>query len=170
MISRVRNDLDKMMGILEPLTEEEWGGLMVTHAYMGPVPAFVYAGGQLMDYGVHSWDIREGVGRAHALSADAADLLVPFMFIIWQSTVRASADLSPFTIGVTVTGRNAGSYRVSISDQGLAYEPGEVDDLPTVLEFDPAAMVLTAFGRINGGTAKGDQALAERFLNLFYRI
>jgi hypothetical protein len=159
-----------MMGILEPLTEEEWGGLMVPHAYMGPVPAFVYAGGQLMDYGVHSWDIRDGIGRAHAMSADAADLLVPFMFIIWQSTVRASADLSPFTIGVTVTGRNAGSYRVSISDQGLAYEPGDVSDLPTVLEFDPAAMVLTAFGRINGGTALGDQALAERFLNLFYRI
>jgi len=170
MMGRIRNDLDKMMGILEPLTEEEWGGLMVPHAYMGPVPAFVYAGGQLMDYGVHSWDIREGIGRAHALSADAADLLVPFMFIIWQSTVRASADLTPFTIGVTVTGRNAGSYRVSISDQGMAYEPGEVGDLPTVLEFDPAAMVLTAFGRINGGTAKGDQALAERFLNLFYRI
>jgi len=170
MMSRIRGDLDKMMGILEPLTEEEWGGLIVPHAYMGPVPAFVYAGGQLMDYGVHSWDVREGVGRAHALDADAADLLVPFMFIIWQSTIRASADLSPFTIGVTVTGRNAGSYRVSISDQGMSYEPGEVGDLPTVLEFDPAGLVLTAFGRINGGTAKGDQALAERFLNLFYRI
>jgi hypothetical protein len=170
MMGRVRNDLDKMMGILEPLTEEEWGGLIVPHAYMGPVPAFVYAGGQLMDYGVHSWDIREGVGVAHSLSADAADLLVPFMFIIWQSTVRASADLSPFTIGVKVTGRNAGSYRVSISDQGLAYEPGDVGDLPTVLEFDAGGLVLTAFGRINGGNALGDQALAERFLNLFYRI
>jgi uncharacterized protein (TIGR03083 family) len=170
MMLRVRDDLDKMMGILGSLTEEEWGGLIVPHVYMGPVPAFVYAGGQLMDYGVHSWDIREGVGRAHALSADAADLLVPFMFIIWQSTIRASADLSPFTIGVTVTGRNAGSYRVSISDQGLAYEPGEVSDLPAVLEFDAGGLVLTAFGRINGGNAYGDQALAERFLNLFYRI
>ena len=160
----------EMMGILEPLTEEEWSGLMVPHVYMGPVPAFVYAGGQLMDYGVHSWDIREGIGRAHAMSADAADLLVPFMFIIWQSTIRASADLSPFSIGVTVTGRNAGSYRVSISDQGMAYEPGDVSDLPTVLEFDAGSMVLTAFGRINAGNARGDQALAERFLNLFYRI
>ena len=84
MMGRIRADLDKMMGILEPLTAEEWGGLMVPHVYMGPVPAFIYAGGQLMDYGVHSWDIREGIGRAHALSADAADLLVPFMFIIWQ--------------------------------------------------------------------------------------
>ena len=160
----------EMMGILEPLTAEEWGGMIIPHAYMGPVPAFVYAGGQLMDYGVHSWDIREGIGRAHALSADAADLLVPFMFIIWQSTVRSSADLSPFTIGVTVSGRNAGSYRVSVSDQGMSYEPGEVDDLPAVIDFDAGGLVLTTFGRINGGNVRGDQALAERFLNLFYRI
>ena len=68
MLARARADLDKMMGILEPLTAEEWSGLIVPHSYMGPVPAFVYAGGQLMDYGVHTWDIRQGSGRAHALS------------------------------------------------------------------------------------------------------
>jgi uncharacterized protein (TIGR03083 family) len=170
MMARARADLDKMMGILELLSEDEWGGLLVSHAYMGPVPAFVYAGGQLMDYGVHTWDIRQGSGRAHALPADTADLLVPFMFIIWQSTVRPDADLSPFTIGIRVSGRNAGDTRVSISDQGMSYEPGSIDDLPAIIEFDPGSMVLTAFGRVNGGTAIGDAALADRFLNLFYRI
>ena len=34
--------------------------MMVTHAYMGPVPAFFFAAGQLMDYGVHTWDLRGG--------------------------------------------------------------------------------------------------------------
>ena len=67
------------------LTEEEWGGLMVPHFYMGPLPAFFYPAFQLMDYGVHSWDIRQGLGRAHGLAGDAADLLVPFMFVLWQS-------------------------------------------------------------------------------------
>jgi uncharacterized protein (TIGR03083 family) len=170
MMSRARADLDKMMGILEPLTAEEWTGMIVPHAYMGPVPAFVYAGGQLMDYGVHTWDIRQGSGRAHAIPADTADLLVPFMFIIWQSTIRPDADLSPFTVGIRVSGRNAGETRVSISDAGMSYEPGSIDDLPAVLEFDPGSLVLTAFGRVNGGTAIGDAALADRFLNLFYRI
>ena len=118
MLARARADLDQMMGILQPLTEEEWGGLIVSHAYMGPVPAFVYAGGQLMDYGVHTWDIRQGSGRAHALPADTADLLVPFMFIIWQSTVRPDADLSPFTIGVRVSGRNGRRH------PGLDQRPG----------------------------------------------
>ena len=170
MMSRVRADLNQMMGILEPLSADEWSSMIVPHFYMGPVPAFIYAAGQLMDYGVHTWDIEQGTGSAHGISGEAADLLVPFMFVIWQYTIKPGADLSPFTIGITVSGRNAGSYRVSISDQGMSYEPGEVDDLPAVIDFDAGGMVLTAFGRINGGNARGDQALAERFLNLFYRI
>jgi uncharacterized protein (TIGR03083 family) len=171
MMTRVRDDLDKMMGILEPLTAEEWTGLMVTHAYMGPVPAFIYAAGQLMDYGVHTWDIVQGTGSAHGISGEAADLLVPFMFVIWQYTIRPDADLSPLRIGIRITsGHNAGDYRVSISDQGMAYEPGSVDDLPAVIEFDAGSMVLTAFGRMNAGTVRGDSALASRFLNLFFRI
>jgi uncharacterized protein (TIGR03083 family) len=171
LMARVRGDLDKMMGILEPLTAEEWGGLMVTHSYMGPVPAFIYAAGQLMDYGVHTWDIEEGTGQPHALSGEAADLLVPFMFVIWQYTIKPDADLSPFTIGIRVTsGKNAGETRVSISDQGMAYEPGSIDDLPAVIEFDAGSMVRTAFGRMHAGTVRGDTALASRFLNLFFRI
>ncbi len=170
LMSRVRADFDQMMGILGPLTEQEWTSMIVPHFYMGPVPAFIYAAGQLMDYGVHTWDIREGTGQAHALSADAADLLVPFMFIIWQSTIRPDADRTPFTIGITVTGRNAGGYRVTVNEEGMTYEPGGVDDLPAVIAFDPASLVLTAFGRINGGTASGDMRLVDRFLNLFHRI
>jgi uncharacterized protein (TIGR03083 family) len=170
LMARARADLDKMMGILQPLTAEEWTGLMVSHFYMGPVPAFFYAGGQLMDYGVHTWDIKQGRGQRHALPADVADLLVPFMFALWQGTIRADADLSPFTVGIKVSGRNGGDYRVSISDQGMAYEQASTDGLPAVLDFDPGSLVLTAFGRLNGGTASGDGALADRYLNLFYPI
>jgi uncharacterized protein (TIGR03083 family) len=169
-MTRIRGDLDKMMGILEPLTPEEWTGLMVSHVYMGPLPAFFYAAGQLMDYGVHSWDIRQGTGQAHGMSGDAADLLVPFMFVLWQSTIKPDADLSPFTIGIRVTGRNGGEYRVSVGDQGMQFEPGSVDELPAVIDFDAASLVLTTFGRSNAGTVRGDVDLANRFLNLFYRI
>ena len=57
MVDRLRTDFDKMMGIFESLTPEDWTGLMVPHFYMGPVPAFFYPAFQLMDYGIHSWDI-----------------------------------------------------------------------------------------------------------------
>jgi uncharacterized protein (TIGR03083 family) len=168
MLDRLKTDFAKMQEILQGLGPDDWTGLMVSHAYMGPVPAFFYAAGQLMDYGVHSWDIREGMGRAHALSGDSADLLVPFMFAIWQGTVRQGAE--PVDIGIRVGGRNAGDYRVSITGEGMTYEPGEIDDLAAMLEFDAGSLVLTAFGRGNFGTLRGDRAAGERFLNSFYRI
>jgi uncharacterized protein (TIGR03083 family) len=170
MMERLRSDFDRMQQILEAIGPDEWTGLMVTHPYMGPVPAFFYAAGQLMDYGVHSWDIRQTSGQAHGLSGDAADLLVPFMFAIWQGTVRTDAVTEPFTIGIRVSGRNAGDYRVSVSDQGLTYEPGEIDSLPALIEFDAGSLVLTAFGRSNSGTVRGDMVAAERYLNLFFSI
>lgn len=171
MLERLRTDFDKIMELLSGIGPDDWTGLMVTHPYMGPVPAFFYAAGQLMDYAVHSWDIREGAGHAHAMSGDAADLLIPFMFVLWQSTLDPDADKSPFQIGVRVLGgHNAGDTRVSISPDGMTYEQADLDGLPCVLEFDAAGMVLTTFGRCRTGTVRGDQALATRFLNLFHRI
>jgi uncharacterized protein (TIGR03083 family) len=169
LLERLRTDYAKMNEMLEALGPDDWTGLMVSHAYMGPVPAFFYAAGQLMDYGVHSWDIREGTGKGHALSGDAADLLVPFMFAIWQGTVAAETVKEPVEIGIRVSGRNGGDYKVSVTDQGMTYEPSDLDGL-TVLEFDAGSLVLTAFGRGNFGTLRGDRQVAERFLNSFFRI
>ncbi len=170
MIERLETDQQKMMGILEPLGPEDWTGLMVTHSYMGPVPAFFYAAGQLMDYGVHSWDLRQGLGIGHGLPGDAADLLVPFMFAVWQGTVQADVVSEACEIGIRVGGRNAGDYVVRIDSGGLTYEPGDVEALPAYIEFDAGSFVLTAFGRINGGTVRGDLPTAERFLSSFFRI
>ena len=170
MVQRLHDDFDKMQGILEPLGPDDWTGMMVTHAYMGPVPAFFFAAGQLMDYGVHSWDLREGRGQVHALNGDAADLLVPFMFALWQGTCRTDLVTEPFDIGIRVSGRNGGDYKVSVSDQGMTYEPGEIDSLPTVIEFDAASLVLRTYNRMNSGTVRGDQALADRYLSLFFAI
>lgn len=171
MLERLHTDFAKVMELLEGIGPDDWTGLIVTHPYMGPVPAYMYAAGQLMDFGVHSWDIGEGSGRAHAMDGDVADLLAPFMFVLWMYTIRADADLSPFELGIRVTGgHNAGDYRVSITPDGMTYGPGAIDDLPCVLEFDAAGLVLTAFGRCNTGTVRGDAAIADRFLNLFFRI
>ena len=171
MVDRLRTDFAKMMDIFEGLTPEDWTGLMVPHFYMGPVPAFFYPAFQLMDYGIHSWDIREGTGREHGLHSDVADLLVPFMFGIWAGTIRVPPDTEPLELGVRVTsGPNAGDYRIAVSPDGMTYEEGDVSDLLAVVEFDPGSFVLTAFGRFNGGTVRGDKQLADRFLGMFFRI
>ena len=170
MVQRLHDDFDKMQGILQPLGAEDWTGMMVTHAYMGPVPAFFFAAGQLMDYGVHTWDLREGRGQVHALNGDVADLLVPFMFALWQGTCRADTVTEPFDIGIRVGGRNGGDYKVSVSNEGMSYGLGEIDDLPALIEFDAASLVLRTYNRMNSGTVRGDHALAERYLNLFFAI
>jgi uncharacterized protein (TIGR03083 family) len=170
-LERLRNDFSKLMQMCEALGTDEWGGFTVPHKYMGTLPAFFYPTFQLMDYGVHSWDIRQGSGRAHGLDSDTADMLVPFMFILWSATTEIPSDAEPCTIGIQVTsGHNAGSWKVNAGADGFSYEPGDVSGLPAVLEFDPGSFVLTAFGRSNSGTIRGDVAVAERYLNLFFRI
>jgi hypothetical protein len=96
-------------------------------------------------------------------------LSVPFCFIVWQSTAEC-ATVEPFSLGIRLSGNNGGDTRVSVTPDGIALEPGPLDDMPLVLEFDAASFVLTAMGRVNGGTARGDGELAERFCNLFFRI
>jgi uncharacterized protein (TIGR03083 family) len=170
-MARLREDFSRAMKMFEEVNEQDWSNFLITHAYMGPVPAFFYPIGQLMDYGVHSWDLREGLGLPHFLSSDAADLLVPFMFVLWQATTDASrlGDES-LQVGVRVSGRNAGTYRVTVTGEGMAYEPGSADDLPVLIDFDPASLVLTAFGRTCSGTPYGDLDAARKFAGLFFRI
>jgi uncharacterized protein (TIGR03083 family) len=170
LLARLRSDFDKMTDLLSALGPDEWSGLVVPHFYMGPLPAYFFAAGQLMDYAVHSWDIRQGSGRRHALSGDAADLMVPFMFVLWQSTLRADADRTPMELGIRVSGRNGGTFRIRVDENGMSYEPGALDDLPTIIDFDAASLVLTTFGRCNAGTVRGDMTLADRFLNQYFAL
>ena len=169
LLARLEKDRAEMLAIMEGLDADAWGGFIVPHKYMGPLPAFFYPVAQLVDYTVHSWDIRQGAGGSHAMDGDAADLLVPFCFIVWQSTADC-ANVEPFSLGVRISGNSGGDTRVSVTPEGLALEPGDLTDMPLVLEFDPASFVLTAMGRVNGGTARGDLGLADLFCNLFFRI
>jgi uncharacterized protein (TIGR03083 family) len=170
-LERLRTDLDQMLGIEDSLTADDWGGLQVPHKYMGPLPAFFYPVFQLVDYSVHSWDIREGRDRPHALEARSADLLVPLCFVLWSATATVGPDTEPFSVGVRITsGENAGDTRIDVGPDGLATSPGDVGDLPTLIEFDPGSFVLTAYGRINAGTIHGDRELGQRFLGGFFRI
>jgi uncharacterized protein (TIGR03083 family) len=171
LLARLHDAFGRAMKMFEEVDESDWASFMVTHAYMGPVPAFFYPIGQLMDYGVHSWDVREGLEMPHFLSADAADLLVPFMFLLWQATTdTARLEGGDLDVAVRVSGRNGGTYRVKVTEEGMTYEPGSDEGTAAVLDFDPASLVLTAFGRARSGTPYGDLDAARRFAGLFFRI
>jgi uncharacterized protein (TIGR03083 family) len=168
LVERLHKDFDQMMNVFDGLTEDDWSNLMVPHFYMGRLPSFFFPAFQLMDYGVHSWDVRQGTGRAHGLTGEVGDLLTPFMFVLWKYTVRAEHEQCALGVRIT-SGPNAGDTRISVGPEGMEYESGDVSDLP-VIEFDPGSFVLTAFGRTNAGTIRGDRDVCDRYLNLFFRI
>lgn len=171
LLSRLHDSFGRAIKMFEDVTEDEWGTFMVVHAYMGPVPAFFYPIGQIMDYGVHSWDIREGLKTEHFLHPDIADFLVPFMVMTWKFTADTSRlGGSDLDIAVRVSGRLPMTYRFTVTKEGMEYEPGSADGAPCVIDFDPSSLVLTAFGRTRGGTPTGDLDAARRFANLFFRI
>jgi uncharacterized protein (TIGR03083 family) len=171
LLARLHTAFETAMTMFDGVDDKNWDSFMVVHAYMGPLPAFFYPIAQLMDYGVHSWDVREGLRMAHFMDPDAADMLVPFMFVLWQATTDTSRlQGSDLDVAVRVSGRNAGTTRIKVTNDGMVFEPGEEAGSQVVLDFDPASLVLTAFGRARSGTPYGDQDAARRFAGLFFRI
>jgi uncharacterized protein (TIGR03083 family) len=171
LIARCQTALAKELEIFEGLGTDDWMGLAVPHKYMGPLPAAFYPVFALVDYTVHSWDIREGVGRPHALAADSADMLVPLCNVVWANTVSRTPAEKPLEVGINITsGAHAGGTRMTLGADGLQQEPSSLEGVETVIDFDPASFVLTAYGRINAGTVNGDPAVAAEFLGSFFRI
>ena len=65
---------------------------------------------------------------------------------------------------------NGGDIKFDVSDEGLRFAPNDINECPTILEFDAATLVLTAYGRVNGGTVRGDQHRVTSFRSLFVSI
>ncbi|HUZ69448.1 MAG TPA: maleylpyruvate isomerase family mycothiol-dependent enzyme [Candidatus Saccharimonadales bacterium] len=172
LIARLKRASDELFVIFDGIDSDKWGGELVEHVYMGPLPAFIYMGFQLIDYAVHSWDIRAGLGRSAPIPDAEADALIPYMFfVLHPSTVdQKEAEGLDATWGVRVSGEAGGSWRATLKNGQLSYEEGSVAGMPVVFNFDPNDFVLTSFQRISGGAAIGDQALAARIRRLWFKI
>lgn len=171
LIDRLHGVLNSMLAVTAELSDKEWTDLLVPHWYMGPVPASFFPICQALEYIVHGWDVRKAVPGIRPLDGEAADLLVPLCFLMWPNTSDLDGVKEPFEIGVRVlSGANAGDTVGKVRPEGIEFVPGELSGLATVIEFDPAGLVLTAFGRADAGTVRGSRDLAEKFLNLFFRF
>lgn len=172
-LERFRNDAEKLDGMLDALTPDEWAGFMVSHPFAGPVPAGCYASFQIMDYGVHPYDIEYGLGNKLATIDEAsAGIILPFTFIFWQNTVdQKQAHSFETAYGIEVAGPWGGKWRCSVKDGKFSYEPeqGNFEGCEALFSFATAAdEVLTHFGRFPGGSARGDPEVIERVRHLFF--
>ncbi len=173
-ISRLKADSDKMLVTFDGLTTDEWGGFNVTHPYMGPLPTLFYPAFHVMDYGVHTWDMEWGLGKKGVkLDERTAGVLVPYMFILMQSTVdEASAKGVDAEVGIVIDGEWGGQWRVTVRDGKFTYAPAEsLGGTQAIFHFkDASDFVLTTFQRIEGGEASGDPKIIDQFRHLFFRI
>lgn len=174
VIDRLKASAAELDDIFEDLTAEEWSEFLVPHVYMGPLPTFFYPAFQIMDYGVHAWDMRWGLGeKGAALDERTAGVLVPYMFILMQSTVdQESAAGLDTTYGIVVDGEWGGTWKAMVSDGEFSYEPTEnLDDVQATYHYDNASdFVLTTFQRTKAGQASGDPAVIAGVDELFFRI
>lgn len=172
-LDRFNKDAQKLDGMLQALTAEEWGNFIVMHPYGGPVPAGAYATFQIMDYAVHGYDIEYGLGNKLAnIDEASAGLMLPFTFIFWSATVdqneAAGVDMA---YGVDVAGPWGGKWRCTVKDGKFAYEPekGNFEGCDALFFFPTVQNeVLTFFGRFPGGAAEGDPAAIDKVRNLFF--
>jgi hypothetical protein len=160
-----------MFEIFDALDEQQWAGEIVHHAYMGPLPAGFFAGLQLIDYSIHSWDIKAGLARDEPLSDDAAITLIPFIMIVMQYTVDAerAKDLKT-RFGIEISGSGGGSWCVNVDGTQVSIAEGTTEGCETIFDFDPNDFVLSTYQRKRGGTPRGDLALAERIRDLLFKI
>lgn len=171
LLARLKEASHRLFEIFDGLTAEQWTGEIVPHVYMGPLPAFIYPAFQLMDYSVHRWDAQQGLGIQQPLTPDAAGTLVPFMFILLQSTLDADrAQGVACTCGIRIAGPYGGEWRVNVADGKLTYDAGSAADCPAVLDFDASDFVLTCFQRVAGGRPSGNLGVVQQFRELFFKI
>jgi uncharacterized protein (TIGR03083 family) len=174
VIARLKADSDKMLAIFDSLSAEEWGGFLVTHPYMGPLPTFFYPAFHVMDYGVHTWDMNWGLGQKTAkMDERTAGVLVPYMHILMQYTVDAeSAKGLDTEFGIQVDGEWGGKWRVAVKDGTYTATPAEnLDGVAALFHFKNASdFVLTTFQRFPGGETSGDPQVVDRIRHLFFRI
>jgi uncharacterized protein (TIGR03083 family) len=170
-IQRLKTASNQLFDIFDALDEQQWTSALVSHVYMGPLPTCFFAAFQLIDYSIHSWDIKAGLGRDEPLSDNAAITLIPFMLIVIQYTVDAEhAKELKTTFGIEVRGPGGGSWCVNVDGTQVSYSEGPTDTCPTVFSFTPSEFALSTYQRVRGGTVQGDLALAERIRDLLFKI
>jgi uncharacterized protein (TIGR03083 family) len=170
-IARLKTSSDKMFEIFDALDAQSWSGEIVHHTYMGPLPAYFYAAFQLIDYSIHSWDIKSGLGRDEPLSEAAAVTLIPFMLIVIQYTVDAqhAGDLKT-SFGIDISGPGGGKWCANVDGTAVSFTEGTTEGCATVFSFSPNEFVLSTYQRMRGGAVSGDAAIGERIRDLLFKI
>src|SRR5947209_13752072 len=171
-ISRLKSDSDQALAIFDALTSEEWMGTTKPHPYMGPIPTCFYPSFQIIDYGIHTWDMKWGLGdKTGKLDRKTAGILMPYMFIVMQYTVDAeSAKDVDAVFGIVVDGEWGGQWRATVKDGQYTCVPADnLDDVQAIFNFKNSSdFVLTTNLSFTSMETRGDHSVIDLKLRMTY--
>ncbi|MFF3569291.1 maleylpyruvate isomerase family mycothiol-dependent enzyme [Nocardia jiangxiensis] len=171
VLGRLEACASLLFDYFDQLTEEQWTAGPIPHAWVGPVPGFMMAAFQLMDYSVHNWDLRKALGKPAYVEAEASDTLVPFMFGLMEITFapERAKDLN-LTVGIHISTSQDEHWTVRIKDGVLTYKPGKPKKPDADFSYPCTEFCLDVYQRTQGGTAFGSKKAAKQFRKLFFTI
>lgn len=171
VLGRLDACIELLFSYFDRLTEDEWTGRAVPHKWVGPVPAFMMAAFQLMDYSVHNWDLRKALGKEAYVEQEASNTLVPLMFGLMQICFAPErAEGIDLTVDVQMSTSPDEHWTVQIRDGALTYSPGAPEKPDATFSFPCHEFCLDVYQRLRGGTASGDESAIETFRKLFFTI
>ena len=92
----------------------------------------------MIDYSIHSWDIKVGLGRDEPLSDDAAITLIPFMLIVIQYTVDAERSKGvKCKFGIDIEGSGGGTWAVDVDGTTVNIVEGSTEGCADRLRLRP---------------------------------
>ena len=150
---------------LEALSAEQWATMLVPHRYGGPLPPFVLGVFQLIDYAVHSWDVRVATGASDGIDFETTQPLVPFAFTVYNflfDAERAAGQDVTLQYDVVHPDGDVEPWTVAIQQGQLVIAPGPAEGAEATLRLTPSELLLRVF-RQQHCAITGDEAAVSRF-------
>jgi uncharacterized protein (TIGR03083 family) len=165
LLARLEGLSGPLVAKLEALTPEQWATMLVPHRYGWPLPPFVLGVFQLIDYAVHSWDVRVATGGSDDIAYETAQPLVPFSFTVYNflfDAERAAGQDVTLQYDVDHPDGTLEPWTVAIQQGQLVVAPGTPENPEAVLRLTPSQLLLRVFRHQNCGIT-GDEAAVARF-------
>jgi len=164
LLARLEGLSEPLFAKLDALDAEQWTTMLVPHRYGGPLPPFVMAVFQLIDYAVHSWDVRVATGGPDDIAYETAQPLVPFSFTVYNFLFDAEkAAGQDVTLQYDLEHRDdtLEPWTVAIRQGQLVVTPGSPESSDATLRLTPSQLLLRVFRHQTCAVTGDDDAVAR---------
>jgi uncharacterized protein (TIGR03083 family) len=171
-IARLKAGAAATAANFEALTEDEWSGLQVTHAFLGPLPASFFVPLELGHYALHAWDLGLGDREAKLDERSAGLLVTQYIFNLWRYMFDADAAQGlDIRYGIHIDGDWGGRWTITVSDGRWTVQDAEASpDVQAVIRYrHPSDMVLNSYFRIEAGEVTGEPSVIQSGRRVFSR-